>query len=126
MMSWDQVRALKTAGHVIGGHTLGHPNLAHVTQAEARSEIMGCKEQIEKELGESIHHFSYPHPALNPQWSPQTLQITREAGFKSAVLTTPGSVLPGDEPLSLVRIPATHEFGEWMWQMERAFLADRS
>ena len=36
-------------------------------------------------MGEPVEHFSYPHPALNPQWSNQTLNITREAGFKSAV-----------------------------------------
>lgn len=124
MLNWDQVRTLKKAGHIIGGHTLSHPNLAHVTEREARSEILGCKERLEKKLGEPIQHFSYPHPALNPQWTPQTFQITREAGFRSAVLTTPGSVLPGDQPLSLKRIPADKDFDQWIWQLERAFLGD--
>jgi peptidoglycan/xylan/chitin deacetylase (PgdA/CDA1 family) len=122
MMNWEQVRALKKAGHIIGGHTLSHPNLAHVTEEEARSEIRGCKERIEEKLGEAIEHFSYPHPALNPQWTPQTLAITREAGFRSAVLTTPGAVLPGDQPLSLKRIPAVKDFDLWKWRMELAFL----
>lgn len=122
MMNWDQVRALKKAGHIIGGHTLSHPNLAQVTEAEARSEIRGCKERLEEKLSEPIHHFSYPHPALNPHWSPQTLEITREAGFRSAVLTTPGSVLPGDQPLSLKRIPAGKDFDLWIWRLEYAFL----
>lgn len=122
MMNWDQVLALRKAGHIIGGHTLSHPNLAHVTEQEARLEILGCKEQLEKKLGEPLEHFSYPHPALNPQWSPQTLQIVREAGFKSAVLTTSGSVLAGDQPLSLKRIPACEDFDQWNWQLERAFL----
>jgi peptidoglycan/xylan/chitin deacetylase (PgdA/CDA1 family) len=124
MLNWDQVRALKEAGHIIGGHTLSHPNLAHVTEGEARTEIRGCKERLEEKLGEPIQHFSYPHPALNPQWTPQTFQITREAGFRSAVLTTPGSVLPGDQPLSLKRIPAGKDFDEWIWRLERAFVGD--
>jgi len=122
MMNWDQVRALKKSGHIIGGHTLSHPNLAQVTEAEARSEIRGCKERLEEKLGEPIQHFSYPHPALNPHWSPQTLQITREAGFRSAVLTTPGAVLAGDQPLSLKRIGAGKDSDELMWGMERAFV----
>jgi peptidoglycan/xylan/chitin deacetylase (PgdA/CDA1 family) len=122
MMNWDQGRALKKAGHIIGGHTLSHPNLAQVSAAEARSEIWGCKQRLEQELGEPIHHFSYPHPALNPHWSPQTLQITREAGFRSAVLTTPGAVLPGDQPLSLNRLAPGKDSDQLMWGMERAFL----
>ncbi|MGB8013333.1 MAG: polysaccharide deacetylase family protein [Terriglobales bacterium] len=124
MMNWDQVRALKKAGHIIGGHTLSHPNLAHIAEEEARREIRGCKERLEEKLGEPIEHFSYPHPALNPQWTPQTLDITREAGFRSAVLTTPGTVLPGDQPLSLKRIPALKDFDQWMWGLERAFLGN--
>jgi peptidoglycan/xylan/chitin deacetylase (PgdA/CDA1 family) len=122
MMNWDQVCALKKAGHIIGGHTLSHPNLAHVTEGEARSEIRGCKERLEEKLGDPIQHFSYPHPALNPQWTPQTFQITREAGFRSAMLTTPGAVLPGDQPLSLKRIPAAKDFDLWIWRLELAFL----
>jgi len=124
MLNWDQVRALNAAGHIIGGHTLSHPNLAHVTEGEARLEIWGCKKRLEEKLGKPIRHFSYPHPALNPHWTPQTLQITREAGFRSAVLTTPGSVLPGDQPLSLKRIPGAKDFDEWIWRLERRFLGD--
>ncbi len=122
MMNWDKVRALKKAGHIIGGHTLSHPNLAQVSEAEARSEIRGCKQRIEEKLGEPIQHFSYPHPALNPHWSRQTFQITREAGFRSAVLTTQGAVLPGDHPLSLKRLGPGKDADRLTWEMERAFL----
>jgi peptidoglycan/xylan/chitin deacetylase (PgdA/CDA1 family) len=126
MMNWDQVRALKKAGHTIGAHTLSHPNLAHVTEGEARSEIWGCKERLEEKLREPIQHFSYPHPALDPHWNAKTFQITREVGFRSAVLTTFGSVLPGDQPLSLKRIPAVKDFDLWIWRLEYAFLGGAS
>jgi peptidoglycan/xylan/chitin deacetylase (PgdA/CDA1 family) len=122
MMNWEQVSALKKAGHTIGGHTLSHPNLAHVTEEEARWEIRGCKQRLEEKMGEPIRHFSYPHPALDPQWTPQTLQMTREAGFSSAMLTAPGAVLAGDQPLSLKRVPAAKDFDLWIWQLEFAFL----
>lgn len=122
MLNWEKVRALNTAGHSIGGHTLSHPNLAHVTEEEARTEILGCKKRLEAEIGEPVDHFSYPHPALNPQWSPQTLQITREVGFKSAVLTTCGPVRQGDEPLALKRIYAADELDQWLWNLDCTFL----
>jgi len=122
MMDWEQVRAMKKAGHTIGAHTLSHPNLAHVTQKQAEEEIVGSKTRLEEKVGGPVLHFSYPHPALNPHWSPQTVQITRDAGFRSAVLTTHGSVAPGDEPLRLMRIPAGEDVGLWIWQLERAFI----
>ncbi len=122
MLSWEKVRALRKAGHIIGGHTLSHPNLAHVSPEEARSEIVGCKKRLEEEIGEPVDHFSYPHPALNPQWSPQTLELTREAGFKSAVLTKCGPVRTGDEPLGLRRIYATSDLDQWIWNLESTFL----
>ena len=121
MMDWSQVRALKKSGHLIGAHTLSHPNLAHVPVQEARSEIQGCKQKLEQELGEAVPHFSYPHPALNPEWSPQTLELTRQAGFQSAVLTKAGAVQPGHDPLALMRIPGDEDSGSWLWQLERAF-----
>jgi peptidoglycan/xylan/chitin deacetylase (PgdA/CDA1 family) len=123
MMDWEKVLAMKKAGHTIGAHTLSHPNLAHVSAALAKEEIVGSKNRLEEKVGDSVRHFSYPHPALNPQWSQQTVQITRDAGFRSAVLTTHGSVAPGDEPLSLMRIPADEDCGLWLWQLERAFVS---
>lgn len=122
MLTWDKVRALKEAGHNIGAHTLSHPNLAHVSAEDAQSEILGCKQRLEETMGGPVHHFSYPHPALNPQWSPQTLRITREAGFKSAVLTTRGPVRRGDEPLALKRIFAANDLEQWVWNLECTFL----
>ena len=122
MMTWDQVRALRKAGHIVGAHTLSHPNLAHVSQGEARSEIVGSKKRLEQELGEPVEHFSYPHPALNPQWSPQTLEITREAGFKSAVLTSPGLVRAGDESLAMNRVYTEPDADDFAWTLHSAFL----
>jgi len=122
MMSWEQARALKKAGHTIGAHTLTHPNLAQVSTGEARWEITGSKRTIERALGEPIHHFSYPHPALDPEWNAETVEITREAGFRSAVVTASGRVRPGDDPLELRRIYAAAEFDQWLWNLECTFL----
>lgn len=122
MLNWDQVRALRKAGHIIGAHTLSHPNLAQVSLPEARSEIVGSKNRIEAEMGEPVEHFSYPHPALNPQWSGETLGITREAGFQSAVLTTRGSVRAGDDPLALKRIGTPPDLDQFTFNLQSTFL----
>jgi peptidoglycan/xylan/chitin deacetylase (PgdA/CDA1 family) len=122
MMNWDQVRSLKKAGHTIGAHTLSHPNVAQVSEGEARAEIAGSKKRLEAETDGPVEHFSYPHPALNPQWSKQTLEITREAGFKSAALTTCGPVRAGDEPLALKRIYTPADLDQFTWNLQCTFL----
>jgi peptidoglycan/xylan/chitin deacetylase (PgdA/CDA1 family) len=122
MLNWDQVRSLKKAGHTIGAHTLSHPNVAQVSESEARSEIAGSKKRLEEEIEAPVDHFSYPHPALNPQWSQQTLNITREAGFKSAALTTCGPVHAGDEALALKRIYCPADLDQFIWNIECTFL----
>jgi peptidoglycan/xylan/chitin deacetylase (PgdA/CDA1 family) len=121
MMTWEQVRGLKKAGHTIGAHTLSHPNLAHVSRDEAHAEIAGSKQQLEKAIGDTVDHFSYPHPALNPQWSPDTFEITQKVGFKSAVLTKCGPVRRGDEPLRLKRIYAANDLQQWIWNLDCTF-----
>lgn len=126
MMTWEQARSLRKAGHIIGAHTLSHPNLAHVTHNEAQSEIVSSKKKLEQELGEPIEHFSYPHPALDPQWSQQTLEITRTAGFRSAVLTAPGPVRAKDNPLALKRISTPADLSQFTFNLRSTFLGRSS
>jgi|SRR5208283_2347613 len=121
MMTWEQVRSLRKAGHTVGAHTLSHPNVAQVSASEARSEIVESKKRLEEKMGEAIEHFSYPHPALSPCWSSQTLEITREAGYKSAVLTTPGQVRAGDEPLALKRVNTPSDLVQFTLNLQRTF-----
>ncbi len=123
MMTWDEAKALRRAGHVVGSHTLTHPNVAYVAHREAQqAELVESKSQMEKNLGEPVVHFSYPHPALNPQWNQQTLQITREAGYSTALTTTKAPVAVGTNPLLLTRLNAPRPEHEFLWNLERAFL----
>ena len=123
MMNWEEARALRRAGHIVGSHTLTHPNVAHVSQDEAlRVELVESKRQMEERLQEPVVHFSYPHPALNPQWSAGTLAATQKAGYATAVTTTKGPVRAGANPLLLARINAPRPDHEFLWNLERAFL----
>lgn len=36
MMNYDQIRSLVQNGHIVGSHTLTHPNMAHITEDEAK------------------------------------------------------------------------------------------
>jgi len=122
MMDWEDLRALRRAGHVVGSHTMTHPNLAHIGEDDLAWELGESKARLEKHLGETVAHFSYPHPILDPHWNERTVRSTERHGFSSVVTTTPGPVRPGDPPLLLRRINAGSDLDEFAWKVERTHL----
>jgi peptidoglycan/xylan/chitin deacetylase (PgdA/CDA1 family) len=126
MMDWDQVRRLNQEGHSVGSHTLTHPNVAHVISEEIlRRELSESKRKIEQAIGSTVDHFSYPHPALIPQWNEETVAMTRRVGYLSAVTTTPGPVRATADPLRLTRIGAPRADHQFLWNLEWTFLGRR-
>jgi peptidoglycan/xylan/chitin deacetylase (PgdA/CDA1 family) len=126
MMTWDDARTLAKSGHIVGSHTLTHPNVAHVSADDAHTELADSKIKLEKELGGPVKHFSYPHPALNPSWNESTLRITEELGYATAVTTTVGAVRSDARPLAIPRTYIPREESEFLWHLERTLLFRKS
>jgi peptidoglycan/xylan/chitin deacetylase (PgdA/CDA1 family) len=121
MLSWDQARSLRRAGHLIGSHTVTHPNCAYIKLFELQSEFCESKRRIEEELGVADVHFSYPSPILQPHYTPESIEQSAQAGFRSAVTSSPGVVHIGDNPFSLKRVFAPLDSAEFPWVMENSF-----
>jgi peptidoglycan/xylan/chitin deacetylase (PgdA/CDA1 family) len=122
MMTWDDARTLLRSGHIVGSHTMTHPNLAQVAPVEARSELTDSKRKLEKELGELVKHFSYPHPALNPHWNETTLKLTEELGYATAATTSSDAVRADARPLAIPRTYVPRKESEFLWHIERTLL----
>lgn len=122
MMTWEQVRKLRQKGHLVGSHSMTHPNMAHISEDEARREIEESKRKLEEKLGAEVRHFSYPHPVLNPNWTEKTLALCRDAGFKSAVLTLNGPLRAGENPYALPRVYTPQNEFDFSWHLERTLL----
>jgi peptidoglycan/xylan/chitin deacetylase (PgdA/CDA1 family) len=99
MMSWDQVRALRAAGHEVGGHGRTHRELATLSPEEARGEADGCARDIADAIGERPRLFCYPRGST----SAGVRRIVAEAGFEAACTVRPGANTPGGDLLSLNR-----------------------
>ena len=121
MMSYDQLRALTRHGHIVGSHTMTHPNIAQVTEDEAVYELTESKRRLETELHTPIEHFSYPCPALSPHWSANTVKQSRSVGYETAVTTDNGLTRLGDDPLCLKRVLPTKTVEGLRWNLESAF-----
>jgi peptidoglycan/xylan/chitin deacetylase (PgdA/CDA1 family) len=121
MMSYEQMRSLAGHGHIVGSHTVTHPNMAHVKEDEARSELAESKQRLESQLGVPIKHFSYPCPALEPHWSERTVEQSRALGYETAVTTNTGLTRRGDRLLCLKRLRPTKTVEGLRWNLESAF-----
>jgi peptidoglycan/xylan/chitin deacetylase (PgdA/CDA1 family) len=84
----------------IGSHSHCHSLLNRIPIAEARESIRKSKETLERITGRSIEHFSYP----NGNYSPEVIDLLKEAGFKSAVSIPSGVFHAGDDPYTIKRI----------------------
>lgn len=122
MMTWDEVRDLHRRGHTVGSHTLSHPNVAQAAPEDQRRELVESKRRLEEELGTPVRHFSYPSPRLQPHWTAATVAVCAEAGYETAVTTTPGPVVGSDSPLSLTRFPVPQAVDAFRWTVQCAFL----
>ena len=70
-------RAIASAGHLIGNHTMTHPWLAWQSAARIRQELTSCNAILEDTLGIPIRHFRAPHGARRPA----VLSIARSLGL---------------------------------------------
>lgn len=102
MMRSDQVRAMHRAGMQIGAHTVTHPILARLEPAAARDEIQRGKAGLESIIGAPVSLFAYPNGQPEVDYDSTTVQLVREAGFRAAVSTAPGS---SDAQTDLFQLP---------------------
>jgi len=125
MMTWTQVRILRQLGHIVGSHTVTHPNMAYMDAADLQIECVESKNKLEKELGAEVCHFSYPSPILQPHWSKQTVECTERAGYKCAVTSTAGPARRGQHPLSIQRVVVSDDADQFLWILENTMLGRR-
>ena len=125
MMTWAQVQSLQRMGHIVGSHTLTHPNMAYMGAEDLRIECVESKNKLEKILGTTVLHFSYPSPILYPHWSKETVECTEKAGYRCAVASTAGPARNDQNPLSLQRVVVPEDTDEFRWVLENTMLGRR-
>jgi peptidoglycan/xylan/chitin deacetylase (PgdA/CDA1 family) len=81
-------RAIASAGHLIGNHTMTHPWLAWQSSSRIRQELAGCNAILEDTIGVPVRYFRAPHGARRPA----VLNIARELGLTPVQW----NVIPGD------------------------------
>jgi peptidoglycan/xylan/chitin deacetylase (PgdA/CDA1 family) len=59
-LDWDDLEALRRAGHEIGSHTVGHRKLSQLSGMEVADELELSRRQLSSRLG-NVSHFAWPY-----------------------------------------------------------------
>ena len=89
-------------GITIGAHTVTHASLAHLSFEVQKNEIETSRAELEDWLSQPVSIFAYPYGKVG-DYSPDTVQLVRNAGFKIACNSVCGSLEPGIDHLQLNR-----------------------
>ncbi|MFO1412790.1 MAG: polysaccharide deacetylase family protein [Burkholderiales bacterium] len=103
MLTSDELRALRATGVTIGAHTVTHPILAAVDEADARREIADGRDRLASLLREPIDLFAYPNGRAVQDYGSVHVAMVRQAGFSAAVSTNWGACSAKSDVFQLPR-----------------------
>jgi peptidoglycan/xylan/chitin deacetylase (PgdA/CDA1 family) len=86
-MDWAALRAAASSGGVeIGSHTVSHPHLPQLSDAEVERELRESKVELEDELGSACRYLAYPYGEEDDR----VRAAARRAGYDAAFAVDPG------------------------------------
>ena len=114
MMRSPQVAELHRAGMEIGGHTVRHPILRVLPEAEAEAEIADGRARLQALIDAPVEVFAYPNGRPMQDYDARHVAIVRRLGFKAAVSTAAGTATASSDPFQLPRFTPWDQ-GAWRW-----------
>lgn len=122
-LSPSQARELHSRGFEIGCHSMTHPYLSDLPDAQLQNEIADAKARIEEAIGHAIEHFSCP----GGRYDQRALETARRAGFRTVATSRFHANSEATDPYQLGRVAmlrgdslecfAATCRGEGLWQM---------
>lgn len=118
MLSTDEVLALHRAGMEIGAHTVSHPVLTAISNADARAEIAAGRAALQDIVQAPVRLFSYPSGKPGRDFEERHVRMLQSQGFDAAVTSVRGAARAATNPLMLPRVaPAARAGGRFLLQM---------
>ncbi len=93
-------RRLIAAGWEIDSHTLSHPDLTTLSDADLRRELRESRARIKRLLGQPASFFCYP----SGRYDARVSRAVRAAGYLAATTVVPGYARPTADPFALARV----------------------
>ena len=112
MLSWREIREMRSYGIDFGAHTLTHPDLTRLSFRQAEIEVYESKAIIEHALNVPVTSFAYPFG----RYDDQSREIA-EKHFACACSDRLGLVRTGSDLYTLERVEAYYLRSDWLFDM---------
>ena len=77
----DLVRRMVDEGHIVGNHTMTHPNMSAISEKEAfQKELSGLEDLFRQVTGKELPKFYRPPQGI---YSEENLKLAKELGYKT-------------------------------------------
>ena len=92
-----------TPGLAVGAHTVSHPSLGALAEAEQRRELVESRRSLEKLIGRRVDTLAYPF-GKEPDVGAETRTLAAEAGYAAAFTSVARPVTPRSDLYALPRL----------------------
>lgn len=105
MVSWNQLKEMIDGGMSVQSHTVSHPPLSTISDAQIKNELLESRKIIEKNLGVKVDFLSLPHGDFNSR----VKIIAKQVGYKAIFSTDPKYFCKNNNNLLIGRIEIRYE-----------------
>jgi len=108
-MTRDHVAQLAAEGFAIGAHTASHAPLAELSSDDQRCELEMCRDALAEWTGLRIDTLAYPWGKRGADYTTESVDLARAAGFRTAFSTHVGFAALSKDPLERSRFVVMSE-----------------
>lgn len=106
-LNWDEIRALRDDGVVIGHHGASHGHLVEMGLEAALADIERASKRFKAELGKVPKLFAYPYGEYNMALA----AALKKEGFTAAFAQYSGAIGANSPAFALPRFPINERYG---------------
>lgn len=116
MLGWNEIKEMSENDVAIGAHTITHPDLEQIDLDTVKKEILGSREEIEKNVGREVRYFASPKGRENED----VASLIRSLGFDCAFgrISSKVSIQKGAGRLVLNRTEIDSSVAFWMFKIK--------
>ena len=100
VLTFDQIKEMKSAGLTFESHTVNHPDLANSSLETQKNELVASKRLLDKVLDQNTSVIVYP----SGRYSQVTIDQAKKADYKLGLTTKNGLASSADGLYSLKRV----------------------
>jgi peptidoglycan/xylan/chitin deacetylase (PgdA/CDA1 family) len=114
LLTWGEIAALDRTLITIGSHTLSHPILPTLSDAQIQHELQASRDILASTLDRDIDLFCYPNGSTDARVREIVEQV-----YRAAVTTEEGFVVEDTNPFAMPRIPISASLPLFAWRQYR-------